>query len=326
MKLLLACALLPLAVHAAPPTPEAATRWLDSGYLVRHTALAAAVDTLASSSTAFCRAPDDAALTALRRDWLAALTAWRTMDGASAGPMVLERLGRKIDFRPTRTADIEKRISAGKGVDERNVSVRGFAAIEYLLYGDDAPAAQLARLKAPARCTYLVSSAAQIKTDVHQLDAGWRVYREELAAENPFFREQMQSETLGLMAGAVESTSRRLPRVEDADASAWPDWRAHSTRGLMLAQLGGTRTAFFAEGGIRDALVAAGQTGLAERAVTLFDQSEARISALPANAQTAARDDVDAVRAQLQKLKQFLLADVAGALDLTLGFAASDGD
>ncbi|GAA5784605.1 imelysin family protein [Chitiniphilus shinanonensis] len=318
-------------VHAEAPLPDAefAVRWIDGAYVSRHEALVAASERFAGAARQFCARPDDAGLQATRSAWRGAMLAWRTMDGASGGPIVLERTGRMIDFRPTRTKDIEKRIASGAGVDPHNVSVRGLPAAEYLLYGDAQPKAQLARLKDPARCAYLQGSAGRALEDVHQLDAGWTLYEEQLQGEAEFFRKNLFSETIGLMLSGIEGAIRRLPRVEEAQPDAWPDWRSGLTRDAIGAQLDGFATAYFGvDGGVGLAnfVAAQGHATVNAKVKATYDNARAALAALPADQARSSEAQRAAVRSALSALKQAIAGDVAVALDVVLGFNDSDGD
>ncbi|WP_148713786.1 imelysin family protein [Chitinolyticbacter meiyuanensis] len=317
--------------HAEAPVPDAgfATRWVQQAYIGRHQALAQAVDGFAAASRSFCAKPGADTLTATRSSWQGAMLAWRNMDGATGGPIVLERTGRMIDFRPTRVKDIEKRIAAGDGIDPHNVSVRGLSAAEYLLYGEAEPAAQLAKLKTKARCAYLVGSAERAAEDVHQLDAGWQLYVEQLGGEAEFFRKNLLPETIGLMLSGLEGAIRRLPRVEEAEPSAWPDWRSNLSKAALTAQLDGFTTAYFGpkgDAGLASFVAAQGHAAVNAKLKTQLDAARAAIAKLNADQARQSEAQQTAVRTSLSALKQTVAGDLATALDIVLGFNDSDGD
>ncbi|WP_169307226.1 imelysin family protein [Chitiniphilus eburneus] len=318
-------------VHAEAPVPDAAfaARWIEQAYLPRHQALVAGSERFAEAAKAFCARPDQAGLEATRGAWREAMLAWRAMDGASGGPIVLERTGRMIDFRPTRTKDIEKRIASGAGVDPHNVSVRGLSAAEYLLYGDAQPQAQLTRLKDKARCAYLQGSASRALEDVHQLDAGWALYVEQLQGEADFFRKNLFSETIGLMLSGIEGAIRRLPRVEEAQPDAWPDWRSDLTREAIGVQLDGFAVAYFGTGGgagLATFVAAQGHDAVNAKVKAAYDAARKALAALPADRARSTEAQRAALRTALSGLKQVVAGDVAVALDVVLGFNDSDGD
>ncbi len=323
---LLLASLAPFA-QAEPQTPGPtwSIGWLDAGYLPRHAALGQAADTLASASAALCAKPDKATLYKARAAWLATSQAWRAMDGASGGPMVLERLGRKIDFRPTRPADIEA--SLGLAAAERlgNVATRGLAAAEYLLWGEKQPAQQLAKLRDAQRCAMLAEIGRQVASDVHALDAGWQSYRQQLGGESDFFRQNLLSEHINLMIAALEGLQKRLPKDEAPRPANFIEWRSGSSKSQLLAQIGGFGTAFFATPGPAGRL----NGDLAARMQARFDAARKDCAALPDPLETSGAAS-HAARKQCSKalsaLKTVLQDEVAVELDLTLGFTEGDGD
>ncbi|UXY15913.1 imelysin family protein [Chitiniphilus purpureus] len=317
--------------HAEAPVPDAAfaARWIDTAYVGRHQALSAAGERFAVAAKALCAKPGDASLQAARNAWREAMLAWRTMDGATGGPMVLERSGRMLDFRPTRTQEIEKRIAAGEPVDPHNVSVRGLPAAEYLLYGDAQPKAQLARLRQAARCAYLQGVAERALLDIRQLDAGWTLYLTQLQGEADFFRRNLLAETIGLMLSGIEGAIRRLPRVEEAEPDAWPDWRSGLTKPALAAQLDGFATAYFgADGtdGLSAFVASQGHAKVNTLIKARYDAARTALAALPEQPVRQGTAQRDAVRNALVALKAALAGELAGALEVVLGFNDSDGD
>ncbi|WP_028451458.1 imelysin family protein [Chitinilyticum aquatile] len=313
--------------HAEPQVPDAAwaTGWLDAGYLPRHAALATAADALASASDTLCAHPDKASLEKTRTAWLQTSLAWRSLDGASGGPMVLERLGRKIDFRPTRPADIEASLDASAAERRDNAATRGLAAAEYLLWGDAEPAAQLKRLRDPARCQALQAISNQIASDVHALDAGWQSYRAQLGGESDFFRQNLLSEHINLMITALEGLQKRLPKDEAPKAANYIEWRSGSSKTQLLAQIDGFGNAFFAKPGPATRL----DSALAGKMQERFAVARQQCSTLPDRLETSGAGSHSARKAcgkAIAALKTTLQDEVAVELDLTLGFTEGDGD
>jgi predicted lipoprotein len=304
---------------AGVPEPAWAQAWLDTGYLPRHQALTHAAEQLADSTAVLCAAPDTAKLTQARAAWLATSTAWRALDGAPAGPMVLARLGRKIDFRPVRVAELEAAIQGG----ERNVAAQGLAAAEYLLWGDAQPKSILATLKNPARCGYLVQIAKDIDTETHTLDEGWQIYRNELAAENPFFRQNMFSEHVNLMLASLTGLAKRMPTADMVKAEQFAEWRSNSAKAQLLAQLGGLANAMQ---GVTRQLSENGQPALARAMQNDLSAAQNQCGKLPdALDKAAAKARTDCHKAIVQ-IKKRLQDEIAEQLDLSLGFTEGDGD
>lgn len=304
---------------AVTPEPAWAQAWLDSGYLPRHQALTQAADQLANSVTQLCAAPDVAKLNQARNAWLATSTAWRALDGAPAGPMVLARLGRKIDFRPVRVAELEAAIQGG----ERNVATQGLGAAEYLLWGDAQPKSILAIIKNPARCGYLAQIAKEIATETHTLDKGWQIYRHELAAENPFFRQNMFSEHVNLMLASLTGLAKRMPTADMVKAEQFAEWRSNSAKAQLLAQLGGFATAMQ---GVNRQLSESGNKALAQKMQGDISAAQNECGKLPDALDKASSKARSSCNKAIMQVKKRLQDDIAEQLDLSLGFTEGDGD
>ncbi len=332
-NLVLALAAVAGAAQAASPVPDAefAVRWTEHAYVARHAALADATEAFAAASAALCESPSQAALDQARARWTDAMLAWRKMDGAPGAPTVLARTGRMIEFRPARVKDVEARIARGEGPDPVNVAVRGLGTAEYLLWGDAAPAAQLAALRAPVRCAYLAGVAARVAEDVHAADEGWRQQLAKMGGEVEFPRRNLLAEHIGFMLGGLDGAARRIPQVRDARPKAWPDWRSASTRAAIGAQLEGFATAWFGTAERPDASLSAfvrrydrGEADAAVRAA--LDRARAAVAALPASsAQTGFGPAHAEVLEALGALRR-RVEEVALAFGLVLGFNDNDGD
>lgn len=308
--------------QAAPSVPDVAwsQAWLDQAYLPRHAALTQSADALAGASQAFCATPTPAQFDAVKQQWLRTSQAWRSMDGAPAGPMVLERLGRKIDFRPTRVDDLEAAILSG---DNSNAATRGLPAIEYLLWGNAQPKLQLAKLKQPERCAYLSKMAQQVADNTHVLDQPWQTYRSELGAENPFFRENILSEHINLLLSSMGSLHKRMPTAAELKPEQFAEWRSGSSHAQFMAQIGGMTLALQA---VLQRLQMEGAADLVQQVSKDMAQVQAACQSVPPNlaqspvkARTACSKAIDTLKIRLQ-------GQVGEQLDLTLGFTEGDGD
>lgn len=320
------------ATHAAAPVPSAqfAVRWTEQAYMARHATLLSAAEGFRAASEALCAAPSAAALDRARARWSETMLAWRRMDGAPAAPVVLARTGRLIDFRPTRVKDVEARIARGEGPDPANVAVRGIGTAEYLLWGDDAPAAQLAALATPARCAYLQGVAARIAEDIHGSDEDWLQHVIKLGGEVDFPRRNVLAENLGFMLGGLEGVARRIPKVREARPDAWPDWRSRSTGAAITAQLEGFAFAYAGPPGRPDASLSAfvreqGHAQADERVRAALERVLEAARNLPSASRPASVTDYAVLLDALAALRRSV-ETLAIELDLVLGFNDSDGD
>ncbi|WP_288841774.1 imelysin family protein [uncultured Deefgea sp.] len=320
LGLSIACA--SVVAQAEPSVPDAAwsQAWLDAAYQPRHAVLTQSADALMRSVDLVCAQTNAHNLEQARQTWLATSKAWRALDAAPAGPMVLERMGRKIDFRPTRPDDIEVAIQTG---DVSNAATRGLPAIEYLLWGNAQPKVQLAKLKQPARCAYLSKTAQQVASHAHFLDQPWQTYRIELGAENPFFRENLLSEHINLLLSSMGSLQKRMPTADGVKPEQFAEWRSGSSHAQFMAQVGGMNLALQA---VVQRLREEGSAQLADQVSVEMQQVQKRCESLPQNlAQSAAKARM-ACHQAITDLRARVQVQVGEKLDLTLGFTEGDGD
>jgi len=308
--------------QAEPSVPDVAwsQAWLDQAYLPRHAALTQAADALASASKSFCEKPTPTQLETVKQYWLRTSQAWRAMDGAPAGPMVLERLGRKIDFRPTRVDDLEAAILSGDG---SNAATRGLPALEYLLWGNAQPKLQLAKLKQPERCAYLRKMAQQVAEQTHVLDQPWSVYRLELGAANPFFRENLLSEHINLLLSSMGSLHKRMPTAAELKPEQFAEWRSGSSHAQFMAQVAGMNLALQA---VVQRLQMEGAADLAQQVSQDMAQVQMTCQSVPPNLAQSSVKARSACSKAIETLKVRLQGKVGEQLDLTLGFTEGDGD
>ncbi|MBT9560582.1 MAG: imelysin family protein [Myxococcales bacterium] len=135
---------------------------------------------LSDAASAFCGAPDAAALSATRAAWDAARGAWKRMEVFAFGPYAdvqWGRFGPQIDFWPARPDKLEELLAADTpltpaALDAAGAAVRGLPAIEVALYerGDDT----LAAFEADARrCEYLVAATTDLTALAESVRLAW---------------------------------------------------------------------------------------------------------------------------------------------------------
>lgn len=152
---------------------EVVSTWVEALALPAHRDFADAAAALADRARSACAddAPTEAEITAARAAWSAARSRWKALDVFAIGPYDAypARLGPHIDFRPLRVASIEARLAdppTAADIGEISAAERGLPAIEYLLWGADAP-------WPGARCQYLVAATADTARLAEALHAAW---------------------------------------------------------------------------------------------------------------------------------------------------------
>ena len=125
-------------------------------------------------AAALCGAPSAASLEAARQSWRDARASWMQSAAVQFGPVMWRSVG-LVDWSPTDVDGIDEMLAAGPVPvgDIREVvgpDVRGFGAVEHLLFGDEA----LYRLAgSEARCSYLTGLAEVIRDETDGIRSDW---------------------------------------------------------------------------------------------------------------------------------------------------------
>ena len=293
---------------------------------------------LPAAVQALCDAPADQGAPRLadaRATWLQAVQDWGVYAGVPLGALIERRALRQIDFLPARPALIRRAVErAPQGsVDMERIGTpaKGLPALEWLLWKAD--------LKpATPECAYAVQVAADIDREAAQLKAA-----ADKAAKSELTPEQATAAFGELLNQWVGSTERLRwasidkPRREAASgdkraAPAWPraasgqsaaGWASHWQALRRLAVIDGAAPAPGAGVVTLEAyLRGRGQMALADRWVARIAATDAAMRAIDPR-QNATLDK--AVR-ELAQTKRLAEDEVAGALDVRMGFSDADGD
>lgn len=295
-----------------------------------------------------CEAPANggaaaaSALEPARAAWRDAMLAWERLGAVAVGPVIARRTQRQIDFAPTRPALIERAIQAqpqGATAFERvGTPAKGLPALEWLLW---------TKPVAPGTpgCAYAVEVALDILREAVALQAAFETTAAaDWGAEEEQERStQAMGEFINQWVGGIErlrwahmekplraAQGTRIPdyprMASGQTASAWQaEWAA--LRALTV-QADGTPLAAPGQG-----LVPL-ETYLRGRGLNpLADQLRAaalRIDAAMAAAERAgpAQGGPQVLQAakELSGLKRLAEAEVAPALQVSIGFSDADGD
>lgn len=255
-----------------------------------------------------------------RSGWLRAMTAWERLSAVAVGPLVERRSARRIDFTPTRPASIERAI----GQDQRDMALvgapaKGLPALEWLLWKHSlAPGS--------AACEYAVRVADDIADEASALAAAFASPREwSDEAQATAFAEMLNQFVAGVEALRWAQIERPLkegrgqfPRsASRSSAAAWAArWQA--LRSLAVFEAGAAEAPVSIEAYLRGRglnLLADRLRGAVQRSgLALEGASPSR----PATLAGASRE--------LATLKRRLEAEVAPALEVSIGFSDADGD
>jgi uncharacterized protein len=299
----------------------------------RGAAFEAASMTLAAAARNWCAGPAAAPIETLREPWRVAVAAWEMLATPALGPVLERRSPRQIDFTPTRPELIERAIARapadGAAMERIGTPAKGLPALEWLLW---------TRPVSPGTpaCRYAVQVATGVAAEASHLAAGFRALAErewdEEAGDAAF------AELINQWIGGLErlrwqqidkplreaSTTRRaaaLPRGASGGttlswARQWAALRALAVFGGSVAQPG--------EGlvPLETYLRGRGLNTLAER----WQRQAERTDRAMAGLRPTDRRRVAAAVQELARLKRLSEAELAPALQITIGFSDADGD
>lgn len=310
-------------------------------YAPQATAFAEQAGALPGAVSAVCDAAADAATPRLeqaRERWKTTALAWDRLSGVQVGPLVQRRSTRQIDFTPTRPELIKRAIQTAPqdatAMESIGTPAKGLPALEWLLWTQPiAPGT-------PA-CRYAVQVAADIQREADALAKAFA----ELAARPPGEAEQTQgpamSELVNQWAGALERlrwAEMEKPRLAGSaqggrNAVAYARSASGQTAARWAAQwqalrtLGASQAAEAPRPGAGLAPIETYLRGLGRNEpADLLAQSVGKADKALQNVSPANRAGITAAGRSLADLKKLTEAEIAPALEVSIGFSDADGD
>ena len=276
------------------------------------------------------------ALRAARTQWRATVTAWERLSAVAVGPLVERRSLRQIDFTPTRPALIERAIAAAPqdaaAMERIGTPAKGLPALEWLLWVKPA----VLKPAGSAACRYAVQVAAEIEREAAALKQAF-----DALAERPLddWSDELavagMNEVVNQWVGGIDrlrwaqmekplrsGAMGDLPRA--ASGSTTTSWATHWQAVRVLAVFQGEAAPQPGAGlvPIETYLRGRGLNPLADRLVQATKRVDARLAAATP---TAKAKVVDTAR-ELAALKRLAEAELASALQVSIGFSDADGD
>ena len=144
----------------APSDQDVLVSLTDRVVIPSYEAAARDIAQMQQDATALCNAPGSESLEQARHSWRTARASWMRSEAMWFGPVMERRSASLLDWPSTDTGGIDEMLAAGTLVetdqlrDTFSAKRRGFGAIEYLLFREDALAALNA---SPAYCSYLAA-------------------------------------------------------------------------------------------------------------------------------------------------------------------------
>jgi uncharacterized protein len=309
-------------------------------YAPQAAAFAEQAGSLPAAISAVCDADAASATTKLeqaREHWKTSALAWDRLSGVQIGPLVQRRSARQIDFTPTRPELIKRAIQTAPqdatAMESIGTPAKGLPALEWLLWSQPIAPAE------PA-CRYAVQVAADIRREADTLAKAFS----ELAARPPGQAEEANgpamSELVNQWTGALERlrwAEMEKPRLAGSaqggrnpayargasgqTAARWAaQWQALRTLGASQANEALRPGAGLAP--IETYLRGLGRNEPAD----LLAQSVGKADKALQNLSPANRAGVTAAGRSLADLKKLTEAEIAPALEVSIGFSDADGD
>ncbi len=357
-RLALLCALLLSATaSAAPPAPFVSpAEWMAAlGQHVlapRYVELSRSAKVLAERIDASCTTPGDATLESARIAWQQTALELRALSALPFGPALESRVLRRIDFWPTRPAQIESSLrerAAGTLADARiGLTAKGLPALEYLLFDTGR-----ARLDTdPAACAYASWLARDLIAELDLMQPAWSAWIASVHAADAASEARLLADGVNILIGSVDSLRQKYlekPARKPADPSGFDAWRSAAERAHVLAFFHGLRlglqgadavhamklddgapdAARAADGGLPGLSAILRGHGLLELATQLDVRIAAAATALQALPPRPAADGGAAIAhatEALAALQGLLAHEIADRLKVAVGFGENDGD
>lgn len=294
--------------------------------LPRAVELATAATRLTDAVGAYCFSSTTRAgngLEAPRQAWRESLSRWERLATVAIGPVLEQRMQRKIDFQPTRPRSILKAIKAAPAtaadMELIGTPAKGFPALEWLLW------TQPAQPGTPA-CAYGVRVAREIGAEALHLEQD---YRQAVARHlEPEAAKTALGELVNQWVGGLERlrwANMEMPvRVAGTSGpDVQPDYPRQAS-GVMAASWAAQWDALrhLAGGPLAGLLRERGKSGIADALVQAVAKADGHMTGLS----TSDKAGVLAAAADLAALKAVMENQVAPALGVSIGFSDSDGD
>jgi uncharacterized protein len=262
------------------------------------------------------------------RAWRSVLEAWSATHAVPLGPLIERRTARRIDFQPTRPAQVLRaidRVAAQPALraDEIGGPAKGLGALEWLLWHAQAP-------DTPAARRYAVFLADEIVAEAEALSAGFASRRQTDASDEALAAGF--AEFVNQWVGALQALQTAVQRSATQPAEEGPRGLSGSTA-LELAARWAALEALMrvvpaaprpvpgeALVPVEMLLRGRGLNVLADRLTASIDKAAAALQAAPS---AASRREAAAALAALSGLAE---RDIAPALDVRIGFSDADGD
>lgn len=165
------------------------TAYADDLIIPNFEKLKQSVDELHAAKESFTTEPNEANLSDLRAAWVNAVTDHQSCSAFGFGPgnLLLGAYGNVLGVFPVSETKIEENITNANFdlANSFSTDVRGFFAVEYLIYGNDTTSSAVVESFDQERLDYLTLVVNEIKTSIDGIVSEWNdSYRDEFIASN----------------------------------------------------------------------------------------------------------------------------------------------
>lgn len=313
------------------------------------------VNTLNQAVTAFTSDANQANLVALQTVWLDAHNSWQhcsTFNFGDPGNRNLGTLDQALGTFPVSTTKIENAISAQDfSLNTFDRDVRGFLAVEYLIFGSSGDEAVLAAYQSTDpnsenRKQYLQAVVTEIKDEIDDVNLEWQSYRDTFIASdgtsagssvsllfNSFSQsyEAVKNFKVGLPAGKRPGQNAPEPdKVEAFFSGKSRDFILQHLDAVEDIWLGSNRSGSDGIGFEEYLLSVEGGAQLVEDTRNQLEVVKNSLNAIPQTplSETIVNniDVVDQAHTELQKHTRFFKSEMASLLGISITFNSGDGD
>ena len=338
-----------------PPTrQEVLVSATDDLIVPRFRELAQEMGVLQTSLKVLCDSPTQQRLDVAREAWRNARTPWMRSQAMWFGPIMDRRSRSYVDWAPIEPERIENMLHKRDSIDAEYLreflasTQRGLGAVEYVLFEEDGTVLAELGHSGSIRCQYLVALGDLVASETAGALADWIGANAEGASYATYFNGTASDSLIGKSAlNELVRTSVFMSRTitdmrlgkaigvdgVDADPTALlggngqnsvADMR-NQVLGMQDVYLGGDADSGFGVSALVRGLSKETDDRMREAFTNALEAIDALEEPLPAAIQSYPQAALEAHSA-LKQMQLTLSTDIVSLLDVTVGFADTDGD
>ena len=293
---------------------------------------------LNDSARHYCEAPDKAKLDQVKEAWADGFHAWQAVRFVDFGPIQQNSLAWQFQFWPDQKNLIAKKVDAWVEGEQKitvenlagdSVAVKGFPAIEYMLFDPRLEGKQLA-LPHPRTCEMLTTVTSLMASNAQSLRNDWATFKSHYLSTGDYgdatvlaamhALETIKNKRLGAPMGL--GGSRRNAYLGDA-------WRSDQSLAALHSSLKGVQQYFVP--GLKTLMQNSANQALFDEFESQLARTLERFADLPNDLAAMLEEDngyrqLQFLYIDVERLSNKLSRDIAPELGVVKGFNSSDGD